>query len=739
MHNKGVVIRGKQAPCPSIPNPLTPTAGGRMRQHSRIMAKYDYERKTQWDFKAGEGTAYLAYLYLDGKEGSTVAVGQNYHHYSEQKKLLTPENYPGMKSYSNYTGPKEIPAQITQDGKNYTVRKIAKWAFYSAIDVNRVMLPSTIEEIEDEAFLYETGLNILELNEGLKRIGKEAFFWCTRLDSVLIPDSVTDLGPHAFEECERMRKAIIGAGITSMDDVFKGCLDLQEVTCRAVNPPVITEETFTSKTYQNATLFVPFLSLEDYKKAANWKKFGKIEPIPETIPATSQFYFMVDGIRYKTKGDNSNEVYVAPLENGVYDEKKMGSNMSGVYVAPDASQAGHRPASPRAPKKAGLEIPSQVKFANKTYTVTGIGKYAFRDSKIATIKLPDTVKDIDYSAFKNANITSIEIPGSVQFIKDSAFFGCENLTEIDIPGSVSYVEDSAFGYCNNLKKIVLHKGLKKIGECAFEGAKEVQQLTIPDSVLEIGASAFHQVGYNTPNRLALRIPNSVLTIGNNAFFECRLKSLTLGKGLKRIEDGVFRKSELKEVVIPSGITWIGKKAFADNGNNFQTITCESSTPPNIQADTFDQKTFENATLNVLDYAVDNYKKDPVWEKFSQFEEFTFGKRPKNANRISEPIRYISLKNEGPLLARLRVSCDSVILTTNYIAAGEDCTIDLATEKGFSKDGLEVWSSVLIDVVENEKIQAANQIFVYGGSSNKKACYTINSSTNVLSYKGLTTY
>jgi hypothetical protein len=724
MHNKGVVIRGKQAPCPSIPNPLTPTAGGRMRQHSRIMAKYDYERKTQWDFKAGEGTAYLAYLYLDGKEGSAVAVGQNYHHYSEQKKLLTPENYPGMKSYSNYTGPKEIPAQITQDGKNYTVRKIAKWAFYSAIDVNRVMLPSTIEEIEDEAFLYETGLNILELNEGLKRIGKEAFFWCTRLDSVLIPDSVTDLGPHAFEECERMRKAIIGAGITSMDDVFKGCLDLQEVTCRAVNPPVITEETFTSKTYQNATLFVPFLSLEDYKKAANWKKFGKIEPIPETIPTTGKFYFMVDGIRYVTKGDNSNEVYVAPLEEGVYGPKYR-----------EVAKV--------------IEIPSQVEFANKIYTVTGIGQYAFRDSKMPSVTIPETVKDIDYAAFKNSKMTSIVIPSTVQYIKDSAFLCCENLTEIDVPGSVAYIEDSAFGYCKNLKKITLHKGLKRIGDCAFEGATEVQQLTIPDTVVEIGAGAFNRVCYNSTNRLTLTIPDSVLTIGYNAFFECRIKKLTLGKGLTKIEDGAFRKSELKEVVIPANITSIGIKAFADNDNNFQTITCESATPPQIEENTFDALTFENTTLKMPTDARNAYKSDAVWGKFSQFTKEISEEKPVNPEstkepepteepepirEISKPIRYITLINNADFYATVILHCDRGDVTIGEVSQKEDMTIDIRNYPRVSTE-----SKVWLEIVVKGKSQIASQRFVFGMKSDVKASYTIKSSTNILSYTGLTTY
>lgn len=699
-----------------------------------------FERGHQWDFRIDKGESgpnALVYLYLDGKEGPNVAVGQNFRGHWDRHHISMP--FEG-ENLSHYEGDKIIPATVVnpKDNRKYTVTKIAEYAFVGAAEVHKVSLPSTIEEIEGSAFHFDIALYSIDLNEGLKKIGDQAFSGCLGLSSITIPDSVTYLGRRAFLSCHSMEKVVIGAGISSMDGVFMDCPYFREVTCRAVNPPAITKRTFEDKVFENATLYVPFLSYELYKKDSMWGKFRKIEPIPETIPATSQFYFMVDGIRYKTKGDNSNEVYVAPLENGVYDEKKMGSNMSGVYVAPDASQAGHRPASPRAPKPAGIEIPSQVQFAGKTYVVTEIDKHAFSEAKTTTVKIPNTVKDIEYAAFKNAKITKIEIPSSVQFIKDSAFFGCENLTEVDVPGSVAYIEDSAFGYCKNLNKITLHKGLKRIGDCAFEGAKEVQQLIIPDTVLEIGASAFYQVGCNNPNRLALTIPDSVVFIGNNAFFECRIKKLTLGKGLTEIGDGVFRKSELKELVIPDKITSIGKKAFAYNDNNFQTITCESSTPPKIEADTFDAQTFENATLIFPPAAHDAYKNDAVWGKFSQFDKDNSGEKPVSPDptekpepikRITVPIRYICLTNNSGFYADINMYGIAV----GEVSSKEEKTFDLMNYSRI-REGDEVWLQVTL----KGKKQTANQRFVFSTKSNQTAYFTIkdNDGGYSLSYNGV---
>jgi hypothetical protein len=573
----------------------------------------------QWDFKTGEDDTALAYLYLND---STVAVGQNYRSNNDQKVIGLDAPY-GYTDYSWYSGVKNIPATVTYKGKTYTVVSIFRMAFHSALGVRRVTLPPTIEEIQEEAFCYSFGLNTIKLNNGLKRIGESAFYFCKNLMEVIIPDNVTQLGRYAFGECQSLREVVIGSGISKMEGTFRACDDLSKITCRAITPPGVTQDFFSEVAFQNATLYVPFVAWEAYKKHYRWKNFKKIEPIPGTIP-TGQFSFMVSGIRYVTKGDNSNEVHVAPLEKGVYSEETINKairDMSGgVFVAPKVPhEETHKLPKTRREtlstiQSYSLEIPGQVNYANKIYAVTGIGKLAFRDSTLPMVKLPDTIKAICNGAFDHAEITSIVIPDSVQIIEEGAFFSCLNLTEIEIPAKVATIEDNAFEGCENIKKIVLKKGLNKICAYAFDDIFELQELTIPNTVIEIGKNAFSQSGCKSSQRLSITIPDNVVTIGEGAFYHCRLRSLTLGKGLSRIENEVFAGSELKELVIPNGITSIGKKAFANN-NNFQSITCKSGTPPKIEEDTFDSQTFENAKLNVLYNAVQNYKNDPVWGRF----------------------------------------------------------------------------------------------------------------------------
>lgn len=58
-------------------------------------------------------------------------------------------------------------------------------------------------------------------------------------------------------------------------------------------------------------------------------------------------------------------------------------------------------------------VPSTVIFEGTTYTVIGIGAFAFTEAKITSISLPETLEYIEDGSFSNSTLTSITIPGSV--------------------------------------------------------------------------------------------------------------------------------------------------------------------------------------------------------------------------------------------------------------------------------------------------------------------------------------
>ena len=108
-----------------------------------------------------------------------------------------------------------------------------------------------------------------------------------------------------------------------------------------------------------------------------------------------------------------------------------------------------------------IEIPSTIEGKK----VTEIWKWAFKNTVLTTVKLPDTLKQISESAFEDNIIEKIEIPEGVEIIDKYAFKN-NKLKAIKLPKSLKTIGDEAF-YKNNLEKISVPGRLNKVGENAF--------------------------------------------------------------------------------------------------------------------------------------------------------------------------------------------------------------------------------------------------------------------------------
>ena len=203
-----------------------------------------------------------------------------------------------------------------------------------------------------------------------------------------------------------------------------------------------------------------------------------------------------------------------------------------------------------------------VKFSGDIETISNM---AFYGTRIKSIELPQSVKEIGYSSIANCrllesvtlpddmkaitryafncdiSLTYVHLPANLQSIGQDAFMGCYSLENIKIPDSVSVIDKLAFDDCMNLKKIVLPENITSVKDGTFRTC---------DNLAEVFFSI------------------NLKTIEKDAFSDCfSLKKIILPDGLESIGEYAFNSSEIsgeQTIYIPESVKTIGKNAINEN-------------------------------------------------------------------------------------------------------------------------------------------------------------------------------
>ncbi len=111
------------------------------------------------------------------------------------------------------SGTIEIPSMIN----NMPVRVIGTGAFKDCKQMEKVIVPGSVIEIQDNAFQNCSGLCEVVLPSTVKKLGKAVFRDSRKLSRINLPDSITVIPEKCFYDCKELHALNLPAGVKWID------------------------------------------------------------------------------------------------------------------------------------------------------------------------------------------------------------------------------------------------------------------------------------------------------------------------------------------------------------------------------------------------------------------------------------------------------------------------------------------------------------------------------------------
>ncbi len=453
-----------------------------------------------------------------------------------------------------------------------SVTSIGDWAFENCSMLTSITIPDSVTGIGNGAFYLCINLKSVLIGNGVESIGDKAFQECHELTSIDIPDSVTSIGDFTFFDCGGLTSITIPGSITSIGDrAFSSCNGLESITVDADNPvyhsannclietesktliagcknsvipgdgSVISIGTEAFRTCTGLTSITIPAGVLSIGYHAFWECYNLISiTIGNGVESIGDYAFeQCFELASVNIPDSVTSIGMNPLwscsglESITVDEDNPVYHSSGNCLIETESKT--------------LVAGCKNSIIPDDGSVISIGDRAFSScGGLTSITIPASVTSICNSAFDGSGIEVLNIENGVTSIGRFAFAYCYYLTEIAIPASVASIEEGAFASCGKINSITVDESnpvFHSYENCLIETGSKIlirgcKNSIIPNdgSVMRIDAYAFS--GYSDITNII--IPDGVTSIGKEAFFNCtELTSITIPDSVTTISDWAF--------------------------------------------------------------------------------------------------------------------------------------------------------------------------------------------------------
>ena len=326
---------------------------------------------------------------------------------------------------------------------------------FPAAKATKYTIPDGTETIGTDAF-FKSIIESVSLPSSLRELEYDAFGASKNLGELIVPEGVTTIGDYILDQCYAIKVLHIPSSVTSVGQKICGSSNsITDVYCDIQNPFEINSNCFTTTTYTNATLHVPYGTGGEYAVTEGWKEFSKI------VEAESPYspYAVLSSDKktltfYADQEKDTRPGTVFTIEEADEQPAWFGKTSAVTKVVFDKSFENARPKTMYR-WFYGMSILNDIEgmeYLNTSH-MTNM-KEAFYGCS--------SIKQIDVSLFDIANVTDLS----------SIFNGCSKLAWIDL--STFILKDgsktnSMLLNCSALKTMRLHESLSVIASDACKG------------------------------------------------------------------------------------------------------------------------------------------------------------------------------------------------------------------------------------------------------------------------------
>ena len=336
-----------------------------------------------------------------------------------------------------YSGTINIPQTVTYKGTTYKVTRVGTNAFSYQHDLQAIVVPPTVNEIEDKASYGSRGLQLvtIEGESDLVNVGENAFARCTKLRRVTFSGTtlkMKSIDKNAFEECTKLER-VRWAGESSLNTID----DYAFYKCSSLN-------------HFEMPNTVTFVGKHSFRFNSGLTDIH----LSSTLSMIDEYAFGECGFSHITLPNSLASIQASAFINNSYlTSITIPERVEGIGAACFENNA----------------VLDTVTFHTEIHSMT-IGNNAFNECpSLAHVNITrlDSWAETNFNNAKanpaytshhifmnGQEVTNVVLPDNTQWVNNNAFNGCTAITSVDMPMSIQHVNDDIFTGCSSLKTVI---------------------------------------------------------------------------------------------------------------------------------------------------------------------------------------------------------------------------------------------------------------------------------------------